>query len=131
MPHMLYRSPWTRWCLAGGGLTAGVIFALGDGHKWRSTPSFNWLANAPIPLQLWGVAFIMYGLLLLPVRTRPVGYAVGAGLSAVFLVSLVATLGTPGGKNIFTVWALFACFIFHLYSIGIALAVRDASAALK
>jgi predicted branched-subunit amino acid permease len=131
MPNMLYRSPWTRWFLAGGGIVAGVIFALGDGYKWRSAPSFRWLAGAPIPLQTWGVLFIVYGILLLHVRTRPVAYALGAVLSAVFLVSLVATLWTPGPKNIFAVFGLFACVVFHVYSIGIAMMIRDASAAQK
>jgi hypothetical protein len=131
MAHMLYRSPWTRWFLAGSGIATGVIFALGDGHKWRSTPSLEWLEHAPIPLQLWGLAFIVYGLLLIPTRTRPVAYAIGAVLSAVFLVSLVATLWTPGGKNFIAVWALFASVVFHIYSISIALTIRDTSAGIK
>lgn len=117
---MLYRSPLARWFLSLTGLIAGVILALGDGRKWRATPSLHWIAQAPIPLQTWGLAFIAYAVLLLHTRTRPIGYAVGAALYSVFMLSLLATLPGPAPKNIITIGAIADTVVFHVYSIRTA-----------
>lgn len=125
---MLYRSPLTRWVLALTGLVAGLILVFGDPSKWRSTPSIHWLSQAPIPLQAWGVAFIVYAVLLVAsADTRPVGYAVGAGLFAIFTISLLATLSDGGPKNIITIAAMTDTVIFHIYSIRTAMAVKLAT----
>lgn len=126
MPNMIYRSPLTRYVLAVIGLVTGVIFAFGDGHKWRSTPSLHWLAQAPIPLQAWGVALIVYAVLLVSPRTRPVGYALGAFVYLVFTVSLLATLhpSSPDPKNIVTVGAMIDVIVLHLFLIRVSEAIR-------
>lgn len=125
---MLYRSPWTRWILTITGILAGALFTVGDDAKWRSTPSFAWLRHVPIPLQVWGLAFIVYGLMLIFERTRPAGFAVGAFLYAVFAVSLLATVGGDGPKNVFAIVALLDMVPFHLFSIRTAEAIRLAHA---
>jgi glucose uptake protein GlcU len=117
---MLYRSPFTRLVLAGVGLLVGVVFTFGSAAKWRSTPSLHWLEQAPVPLQAWGVLFIVYALLLPAVRTRPFGYALGAFLFAVFTLSLLATLDGPDPKNIVTLGAMADTVVFHVYSIRTA-----------
>lgn len=123
---MLYRSPITRLLLALTGIAAGVIFAFGDGHRWRSTPSLKWLGQAPIPLQWWGIAAIIYGLLLIPAKTRPAGYALGAGIFAVITVSLLATINDGAPKNVWAIVGLLDVVVFHIYSIRTAWALRMA-----
>lgn len=117
---MLYRSPWTRVALIVVALLAGWLLTFGNGAKWRSTPSLHWLAQAPIPLQAWGAALMLYALLLLPIRTRPVGFAVGAVLYALFAISLLFTLNTAGPKNIVAIGGLVDCVVFHVFSIRTA-----------
>lgn len=116
---MLYRSPVTRWFLVVVGVVTGALLAFGDGQRWRSTTSLKWLAQAPVPLQVWGALFIVYGLLLLFERTRWIGYAIGAGLFAIFTVSLLATIHptAPNPKNIVVVAAMLDVTVFHGYSI--------------
>lgn len=116
---MLYRSPWTRWILALSGLIAGLLLTFGDGQKWRATPSLHWLAEAGIPLQVWGVLLIIYAALLAFTDTRPIGYALGCFLFAVFTFSLIATMST-GPKNIITVAAMVDTVVFHAFSIRTA-----------
>jgi hypothetical protein len=125
---MLYRSPLTRWVLAATGLAAGVLFTFGSEAKWRSTPSFAWLRHVPIPLQVWGLAFIVYALLLVFEQTRPAGFAVGAFLYAVFAVSLLATVGGNNPKNVFAIIALIDMVPFHILSIRTAEAMKMAHA---
>lgn len=121
---MLYRSPWTRRVLAATGALAGVILLFGDATRWRSTPSLHWLARFPVPLQVWGVAFLVYALLLLLPQARAGGFAVGAFLYAVFTVSLVSTVNDGQPKNIVALVALLDVVVFHLYSIRTAEAIR-------
>lgn len=124
---MIYRSPFTRWFLAAVGIVAGSVFAFGDEAKWRSTPSFDWLSRLPVPLQFWGAAFIVYGLLLLVERTRPIGFALGAFLFALFAVSLLATLKDEGPKNVFVIAGLLDVTVFHVFSIRTAWAQKLAN----
>lgn len=125
---MLYRSPLTRWILATTAVIAGCVLTLGGGAKWRSTPSLHWLAQAPIPLQAWGVAMVVYAVLLVASdNTRPVGYALGAALFAIFAISLLATLTDGGPKNIVTIAAMIDTVVFHIYSIRTAWAVKLAT----
>jgi len=121
---MLYRSPWTRGLFAAMGLLAGLLLIFGDPAKWRGTPSMTWLAQLPIPLQAWGVGFILYAALLLPLQTRPTAYALGAFLYAVFGVSLLVTVGDGGPKNIVAIVALVDTIVFHIYAIRTAEAIR-------
>jgi hypothetical protein len=123
---MLYRSPWTRWVLAASAVSAGAMLTFGNGAKWRSAPSLQWLAQAPIPLQAWGVAVMVYGVLLLPVRTRPVAYAAGAVLWATFTISIVATIGTTGPKSALGIAAFIDVTAFHLLAIRTAWGTRYA-----
>lgn len=124
---MLYRSPITRWFLALTGITGGVLFTFGDSHRWRSTPSLHWLAHAPIPLQWWGIAAIVYGLLLLVPKTRPAGFALGAVIFAVITVSLLATIDDGAPKNVWAIVGLLDVVVFHIYSIRTAWALRLAT----
>lgn len=123
---VLYRSPLTRWVLAAVGILAGLVLTFGDPVKWRSAPSLHWLAQAQLPLEVWGVALIAYGLLLLPETTRPLGYAIGCFLFAMFTVSLFATLdlssNTP--KNVVTIAAMVDVTVFHAFSIRTAWATK-------
>lgn len=121
---MIYRSPWTRLILAAIGGTVGALLTFGGERQWRHTPSLHWLAGWLIPLQAWGVAFIVYGLMLLVERTRPAAYAAGAGLFAIFAVSLIATVNDGAPKNIVTIGALVDVIVFHVYSIRTAWALR-------
>lgn len=121
---MLYRSPLARWVLVATGLVAGAVLAFGDGAKWRSTHSFHWLAEAHIPLQTWGILFIVYALMLLPQATRPAGYALGAALFTLFAISLIATIRGDGPKNIVAVAGLVDVIVFHIYSVRTAWAAR-------
>lgn len=121
---MLYRSPWTRWLLATTGLIAGLLLTFGSGARWRSTPSLHWLAQVPLPLQVWGVAFLVYAVLLLLPQTRAAGFAVGAFLYSVFTVSLIATVNDGAPKNIVSIAALIDAVVFHLYSIRTAEVLR-------
>jgi hypothetical protein len=77
---------------------------------------------------VWGVAFIVYGLMLVFERTRPVGFAFGAFLYAVFAVSLLATVGGNNPKNVFAIVALIDMVPFHLFSIRTAEAIKMAHA---
>jgi hypothetical protein len=117
---MVYRSPVLRWFLALMALATGVIFTFGDGAKWRSTPSLHWLAASRIPLQLWGVLTIAYGLMLLTSRLRSAGFALGAGIYALFTISLLATVFDGQPKNVYAVSAMALVVAFHLYSIRTA-----------
>lgn len=119
---MLYRSPLTRYFLAAVGLVTGAVFAFGDAQKWRSTPSLHWLAQAPFPLRWWGIAFIVYAVLLLVERTRAAGYAAGMVLFAVFTVSMLATLnlGSTAPRNIVSIAAMVDVVAFHAFSIRTA-----------
>lgn len=121
---MLYRSPWTRRFLAATGALAGVILMFGDADRWRSTPSLHWLSRFPVPLQVWGAAFLLYAVLLLLPQTRAGGFAVGAFLYAVFTVSLLATVNDGQPKNVVALVALGDVVVFHLYSIRTAEAIR-------
>lgn len=122
---MLYRSPITRWFLAAVGLVVGYLIAFGDPYKWRSTPSFRWLEQAPIPMQVWGAAFLAYALLLVvSERTRPVAFALGAFLYCLFVLSLLFTISGPTPKNIVAVGGLADCVVFHAYSIKTAWMLR-------
>lgn len=123
---MLYRTPLTRWFLTLTGLISGATLTFGDAAKWRATTSLHWLAEAHIPLQTWGVLLMVYALMLLPRSTRPAGYALGAALFTLFAISLIATIGGPGPKNIVGVAALLDVIVFHVYSIRTAWAVRFA-----
>ena len=95
---MLYRSPLTRFVLALAGIFAGLMLVAGP-DRWRATPSLHWLAQAHIPLRVWGVAVVVYAVLLLFERTRPFAYACGACLWAMFTLSLFATIPEAGPKN--------------------------------
>lgn len=123
---MLYRSPLVRWFFAIIAVLAGSLLTFGDEAKWRSTPSLHWLAQAPIPLEAWGVAVITYGLLLLPEKTRPAGYFVGGLLWLIFTVSLLATVNTTGPKSALAIAAFLDVTVFHFFSIRIAWATRFA-----
>lgn len=118
---MLYRSPLTRWFLAAVGIIAGLVLTFGPAKKWHSAPSMHWLAQAPIPLQAWGVAVIVYGVLLLIPQSRPVAYAVGMVLFAVFTISLVATVETTGPKSVMGIAAMLDVTAFHAFAIRTAL----------
>lgn len=117
---MIYRSPWTRFILVVVAVIAGWLIAFGDESKWWATPSLHWLAQAPIPRQVWGAALFVYALLLLTTRTRPVGFTVGAVVYALFAISLVFTLNSGGAKNIVAVGGLIDCVVFHVFSIKTA-----------
>lgn len=121
---MLFSSPVTRWIVAIAAVTAGAFLAFGDGVKWRSSPSLQWLAQAPIPLQVWGIAVILYGVLLLPTHTRPVAYAAGAVLWAMFTISVLATINSGGPKSALGIAAFIDVTAFHLFAIRTAWATR-------
>lgn len=118
----MYGSPITRWLLATVGIVAGLVLILGDGHKWRSTPSLHWLGSGPVPLQAWGCLLVIYGVMLLFEPTRPIGYAVGCFLFALFTVSLIVTLdvGSDAPKNVIGVAAMLDVTVFHAFSIRTA-----------
>jgi hypothetical protein len=124
---MLYRSPATRWILALGGIIAGLTLVFGSAVKWRSAPSLSWLGHAPLPLQFWGFAFVIYGLLLLPAKARAWGFALGFVLFGVFTVSLFATLdlGSDEPKNAIALLGMVDVTAFHAYSIKNAEYVRE------
>jgi hypothetical protein len=120
---MLYRSPVTRWVLTIVGLCVGWVLIFGDHAKWRTAPSLRWVAHVPVvDLPFWGVLFIVYALALIPRRTRPAGFALGAVLVTVFAVSLIATIGSEGPKNIVAIGGLVDLAAFHLYAVKTALA---------
>lgn len=126
---VLYRSPLIRWLLSLAGLCAGLVLIFGDGEKWRSAPSLHWLAQAPIPLQAWGAALVLYALLLLFAETRPLGYALGAVVYALFTLSLIATLdlGSASPKNAPVLAGMVDVVAFHVFSIRTAWAQRLAA----
>lgn len=118
----MYRSPVTRWTLTLVGAATGLVMIFGDHEKWRTAPSLKWIGHVPVDLSFWGVLFIIYALLLIPRRTRPVGFAAGAVLFAVFAVSLLATLNTEGPKNAVVIGAVIDLSVFHMYGFKTALA---------
>lgn len=120
---MLYRSPLTRWVLILGGLFAGLTLAFGP-DRWRDTTSLTWLAQAHVPLRVWGIAVIVYALLLAFDSTRPLGYAVGAVLWAVFTLSIIATIPQSGPKSSVAIAAFIDVTAFHAFSIRTAWAQK-------
>lgn len=123
---MLYRSPLTRWVLIVTGLTAGLLLMFGSEQKWRSAPSLHWLAQAGIPLQWWGGAVVLYALLLVHADARPLGYAIGCFLYAMFTIALFVTLDIGGDapKNVIGIAAMIDTTVFHALSIRTAWAYR-------
>jgi hypothetical protein len=122
---MLFRSRKTRFALATVGIICGLVFALGDPARWQSTPSLRFLHQIPwVPLDTWGWLAVAYGLLLLFPATKTGGYAVGAFLISVLLVSLILTLDTAGPKNIFAVLFGFDALIYHYQAIRFSTADR-------
>lgn len=115
----MYRSPLTRWVLILAAVFAGAMLASGP-DRWRQTTSLNWLAHAPIPLQLWGLLVVLYAVLLISDRTRPAGYTIGAVLWAVFTISLVATVPEAGPKSAVAIAAFIDVTAFHIFSIRTA-----------
>jgi hypothetical protein len=120
---MLFRSPLTRWTLILSGVFAGVLLAVGP-DRFRETPSLTWLAQAHIPLRLWGVALVVYALLLAFDSTRPLGYAAGAVLWAVFTLSIIATIPQSGPKSSVGIAAFIDVTAFHVFSIRTAWAQK-------
>jgi hypothetical protein len=108
------------------GVWGGLVLAFGDQQKWRSAPSLKWLQQAYVPLQWWGWALIIYSLLLTVRKTRAVGFGLGAAIYAVFAVSLIATLGTPGPKSAVAVAGLVDVVALHAYAMKTALAADAA-----
>lgn len=123
---MLYRSPLTRLILVAAGLFAGLMLTVG-GDRWRSTPSLHWLAQARIPLRIWGLVIIVYAVLLVWQRTRPGGYALGAVLCAVFTISLWATVADGGPANAVVLAGMIDVTAFHAFSVRTAWAQKLAS----
>lgn len=121
---MPFRSPIIRWILAVIGLTEGVLLAFGDGHRWRSTPSLHELAKAPVPLQWWGLAFILYALMILMPKFRPVGFTIGAGVYAVFTISLFAALSATNPINAVVLGMAVCTVAFHVLAVRTAWLVR-------
>lgn len=121
---MLYRSPLTRWLLTLVAVWAGLMLAFG-GAKWQTTPSLLWLTQTDIPLLVWGLAIVAYGLLLIPVRTRYLGFALGGVLYGVFTVALIATIAGADPRNSVAIAGLIDVVIFHFYSVRTAQQVRN------
>jgi hypothetical protein len=119
---MLYRSPATRWVLTIVGLCIGWVLIFGDHAKWRTAPSLKWIGHAPVSLPVWGVLFVVYAVGLAFRCTRPAAFALGAVLVAVFAVSLIATIGSEGPKNIVAIGGLVDLAAFHMYAVKTALA---------
>ncbi len=126
---MLFLSRLPRWLLGIISLVGGVILAFGNKDKWRHTPSLHWLAHALpfVPLQAYGILLAVDGLLLLSVRTRPLGYALGAMMFALFSVSLLVTIHQAGPKAILFVVAALQLVCFNILAISVALDEREAS----
>jgi hypothetical protein len=128
---MIYRSPVTRWVLTVTGAWAGLVLIFGDPHKWQATPSLMWLKHSHIPFAVWGGLLVLYALLLLTARTRPVGFTLGAALFAVFAVSTLATLETAGPKSAVGLAALVDVIVFHGYAVKTSLAASEVERAEK
>ena len=124
---MLYRSRFTRWVLIAVALWIAYILIFGDPDTWRTAPSLVWAVhNVRVPMPAWGCVFIAYAALLVPARTRPVGFAVGAALFAVFGVSLIVTVGTGGPKSAIAIGGIVDLITFHLYAVKTSLAANYA-----
>lgn len=121
---MLLRSPATRWILCLVGLITGYMLIFGNHAKWRTSPSLQWIGHVPVSLAFWGVLFVIYAVLLIPRRTRPAGFALGAVLITVFAVSLIATINTAGPKNIVVIGGMVDLAAFHMYAVKTALAAN-------
>jgi hypothetical protein len=126
---MIYRSPVTRLILFVTGLWAGLVLIIGDPNKWQATPSLMWLKHSQIPFEVWGGLLVLYALMLIPRRSRSLGFALGGALFAVFAVSMVATIGTPGPKSALAIAALVDVVAFHGYAVKTSLAATEAERA--
>ena len=124
---MIYRSPVTRWTLALFGFVAGALLAFGDKARFQSAPSLRELDKVPyVSLSAWGVAFMVYALLLLPNRTRPLGYLAGGVLFGVFALSLIVSSKDVTFVNTVIIAAVLDVIVFHFYSVRTAWSIRDA-----
>lgn len=125
---MLFSNVLLRLMLSVTGIVGGGILTFGKARKWRSTPSLHWLQHGIpfVTLQFWGLLVIVYGLLLLTVRTRSAGYALGAALFTVFTISLCATLPQSGPKSIMVIVMAIDVVVFHVMAIDISADARYA-----
>lgn len=123
---MLFLSRLPRWLLSLAAFVGGLVLVFGDSAKWRSTPSLKWLGNAVpfVPLQVYGVALAVAGVLLLRVRTRPLGYALNAGLFTLATVSLLVTVHQSGPKAILFIVACVQVVAFSILALDISADAR-------